>query len=49
MHIGNIDALFENGTLHDQIKSSHNETTPYLTNIKNRFKLPTNDHTLVFW
>lgn len=49
MHIGNLDALFTNGTLHDANKKSHEVSTVYLQSIMKRFSLRSEAHTRVFW
>lgn len=44
LHIGNLDQLWEWGTAFDNTKDE-----AYLQLIGNRFKLPTKQHTHVFW
>lgn len=37
MHIGNLDALYNNGTMHDKVIRNHFDSSQYLKNIQNRF------------
>lgn len=49
LHIGNLDALFGNGTMHDENKKGFHDDTEWLANIQRRFGLPAPEDTRVFW